>query len=222
MPTTSLWFQGQPTLGQFAKGGSWETAWAFDAGRLPTDAAVAAYLDHCTELAFEAFFGPAFFGVRFIGIPAQVHAFALEGLNALRASRDGSFFTQMQQRFQLPVEGAAVAFTELGCVNAWKSIGTVRFDDPQAAAVAFEDTWRQAQASPLARDTRHVKALEFAFEAPLAHWFGVPVSETEAPFKLSPSALRQALQCPAHRTLDFSASPSALRSAPPSSSDQTR
>lgn len=188
------WFEGLPTLGQFAKAGSWETAWSFDVDNPPAEAAVITYLDSCTELAFEAFFGPAFFGLRFIGTPAQVQAFAFEGLAALRASRDGSFFAQMRQRFQLPLAGAAPAFTELGCVNAWKSIGTVRFDNPQAAAAAFDDTWRQVQASPLSRDTRHVKALEYAFEAPLAHWFGVPVSELEAPFTLSPSALRQALQ----------------------------
>ena len=191
-------FQGPPTTGQFAKAGSWETAWSFEADHPPADAALIAYLDGCTELAFEAFFGHAFFGLQLAGTPAQVQAFAFEGLAALRASGGGSgggsFFAQMRQRFRLPLEGAAPAFTELGCVNAWKSIGAVRFDDPQAAAAAFDDTWRRVQASPLARDTRHVKALEYAFEAPLAHWFGVPVSELEAPFTLSPSALRRALQ----------------------------
>ena len=189
-------FQGPPTTAQFAKAGAWESAWSFDADQPPADDAVVAYLDDCTELAFEAFFGQAFFGVRLAGTPAQVRAFAFEGLAALRASRDGSFFEQVRQRFQLPVQGAPVAFTELGCVNAWKSIGTLRFDDPQAAAAAFDDTWRQAQASPLARDTRHVKALEYAFHAPLAHWFGVPVSEAEPPFRLSSTALRRALQQP--------------------------
>jgi hypothetical protein len=200
-PTTTMrpsntWFQGPPTTAQFAKGGSWETAWSFDADHPPTDAAVVAYLDHCTELAFEAFFGQAFFGVRLVGTAAQVQAFALEGLRALGASRHGGFFAQMQQRFQLPVPGAPLAFTELGCVNAWQSIGTLRFDDPQAAAAHFDDTWRQVQASPLARDTRHAKALEYAHSAPLAHWFGVPVCEADAPFELDRSALLQALQQP--------------------------
>jgi hypothetical protein len=195
MSTNRSLFQGPPTTGQFAKAGAWETAWSFQADNPPADAAVIAYLGDCTELAFEAFFGQAFFGLRLAGTPAQVQDFAFEGLAALRASRDGSFFAQVRQRFQLPSAGAALAFTELGCVNAWKSVGAVRFDDPQAAAAAFDDTWRRVQASPLSRDTRHVKALEYAFEAPLAHWFGVPVSELEAPFDLSPSALRQALQC---------------------------
>jgi hypothetical protein len=198
MHSTSTWFQGLPTTGQFAQAGAWESAWSFGAEAPPSDTALIAYLDGCTELAFEAFFGHAFFGLRLAGTPAQVQAFARESLAALRASRDGSFFAQVRQRFKLPLAGAAPAFTELGCVNAWKSIGTVRFDDPQAAAAAFDDTWRRVQDSPLARDTHHVKALEYAFEAPLAHWFGVPVSELEAPFDLSPSALRQALQFPAH------------------------
>jgi hypothetical protein len=194
MLTTSTEFQCAPTTAQFAKAGSWETAWTFDADRPPSDAAVIAYLDHCTELAFEAFFGNAFFGVRMAGTPAQVEAFAFEGLRALSASRAGGFFEQMQQRFQLPVPGAPLAFAELGCVNAWRSIGTVRFDDPQAAAEAFEDTWQAVQASPLSNDTRHVKALEFAFDAPLAHWFGVPVSATEPPFGLCAAVLRRVLQ----------------------------
>lgn len=193
MPTTPAWFQGPPTSAQFAKAGAWETAWSFDATQPPADEAVIAYLDGCTELAFEALFGPAFFGVRLVGTPAQVRAFAFDSLAALRASRGGLFFQEMQQRFQLPVKGAPVAFTELGCVNAWKSIGSLRFDDPQAAAASFDDTWRQVQASPLARDTRHLKALEYAYESPLAHWFGVPVGELEAPFKLSAAALRRAL-----------------------------
>ena len=208
MPTTPTWFQGPPTSAQFAKAGAWETAWSFDATQPPADDAVIAYVDGCTELAFEAFFGPAFFGVRLVGTPAQVRAFALDSLAALRASlepserieppasaeaRDQSFFTQMRRRFQLPNPGAPLSFAELGCVNAWSSIGAVRFDDPQAAAIAFDDTWRQVQASPLARDTRHLKALEYAYESPLAHWFGVPVCELEAPFKLSAAALRVAL-----------------------------
>lgn len=196
MPAISSIFQGPPTTGQFAKGGAWETAWGFDADQPPANDTVIAYLDGCTELAFEAFFGQAFFGVRLVGTPAQVRAFAFEGLGALRDSRQGLFFEQMRQRFQLPVKDAPVAFMELGCVNAWKSIGTVRFDDPAAAAASFDDTWRQVQASPLSRDTRHVKALEYAFDAPLAHWFGVPVSEAEPPFGLSASALRHALQQP--------------------------
>ena len=169
MPSTSLWFQGSPTTAQFAKAGAWETAWSFDANEPPTDEAVVAYLDHCNELAFEAFFGPAFFGMRLVGTAAQVQAFALDSLAALRASleprepieppasaeaRGQSLFTQMRRRFQLPIPGAPVSFAELGCVNAWKSIGSVRFEDPQAAATAFDDTWRHVQASPLARDTR--------------------------------------------------------------------
>ena len=205
MPIPSHLFQGPPTTAQFAKGGAWETAWCFDADSPPADAAVIGYLDHCTELAFEAFFGAAFFGVRLVGTPAQVQAFAFAALRTLHGARkgggggdegEGSFFAQMRQRFQLPVAGAAPAFTELGCVNAWQSIGTVRFDDPQAAAAAFDATWRQVEASPLSRDTQRVKALEYAFEAPLAHWFGVPVSGLEAPFRLSPSALQEALERP--------------------------
>ena len=194
MPSRRNEFQGPPTTAQFAKAGSWESAWSFDADHPPTGAAVIAYLDHCTELAFEAFFGHAFFGVRMVGTPEQIEAFAFEGLRALSASRRGGFFEQMQQRFQLPVRDAPLAFSELGCVNAWQSIGTVRIDDPQAAAGAFDDTWRAVQASPLSRDTCHVKALEFAFDAPLAHWFGVPVSATEPPFELSAAALRRVLQ----------------------------
>jgi hypothetical protein len=193
MLTTSTEFQGAPTGAQFAKAGAWEDAWAFDADRAPAEAAVIAYLDSCTELAFEAFFGHAFFGLRMAGTPAQVEAFAFEALSALSASRGGGFFEQMRQRFQLPVPGAPLAFAELGCVNAWKSIGTVRFDDPKAAASAFEDTWQAVQAGPVTRDAQHRKALEFAFDEPLAHWFGVPVSEDAPPFELSRAGLHRAL-----------------------------
>lgn len=193
MPITLPDFQGRPMLGQFAQGGVWEQAWFFGADALPGDEAVTTYLANSTELAFEAFFGPAFFGVRRRGSTAEVRRFALDCVNALRASHTGSFFAALQQRLQLPVAGAPIAFMELGCVNAWRSVGALRFDDPMAAAADFETTWQAVQASAVAQDTQHPKALELAFHAPLPHWFGVPVSALQAPFGLSREALQRLL-----------------------------
>jgi hypothetical protein len=46
-------FQTKPTLAQFAKNGSWETAWAFSLETTPTINAVTEFLEHTNEVAFE-------------------------------------------------------------------------------------------------------------------------------------------------------------------------
>jgi len=194
MPIHTPDFQSPPTHGQFAKAGSWETAWRFPVDEIPGEASVRAYLEDATDLAFEAFFDRAFFGLRLVGSPDQLLHFAMKGLQALQVSREQPFFDAMRRTFGLPLPGAALAFTEIGCVNAWHSIGTLRIDDPAAAAASFEDTWRAVESSALSRDERHHKAIEFAFEQPMPHWFGVPISEPGAPYRVSPALLQAALR----------------------------
>lgn len=190
-------FQAPPTSAQFAKAGVWEKAWRIDARQPPGPADLAAdlpaYLADATDLAFEAFFGPAFFGLRLTGPRTALEPFALQCLQALHAARAGGFMAVMQRRFQLPAPDARPAFAEIGCVNAWKSIGALRIPDPAAALARFEDTWHALRQQPLFHDTRHAKAIEFAGDHPLPHWFALPISRPEAPFDISAALLRRAL-----------------------------
>jgi hypothetical protein len=86
------------------------------------------------------------------------------------------------------------AFAEIGCVNAWRSVGALRMAPPHVALCSgFEPLWRQLTAHPVGQNTRHAKAIEFGYEQPLAHWFGLPVSTPGEPHAVSEALLRQAL-----------------------------
>ncbi|AOG21560.1 hypothetical protein [Acidovorax sp. RAC01] len=187
-------FSCSPTSGQFAKGGAWESAWSFSPDALPSEDAVREYLGGSTEVAFEAFFGPSFFGARMTGQPREVEWFALQCVRALNADRSPRFLTVLYEHLQLPRCQSSVSFAELGCVNAWRSIGTLRIDNLPVALAAFEDTWRAVESSAAFQDTRHDKAMEFAFETPFAHWFGVPVSMPEETTRVSRDVLRDVMR----------------------------
>ena len=184
-------FMSAPTSCQFAKDGAWEDAWSFPSGRLPSHSELVSYLAQSTEVAFEAFFGGSFFGARIVGSALEVEAFSIKCLQAVRAQR--SFFGVFLQELGCPLPGQPPAFAEIGCVNAWRSVGAVRISEPHLASSGFARLWHSVLHSSVGRDTRHAKAIEFAFEYPLAHWFGVPVSVTGAANSVSEALLRQAI-----------------------------
>lgn len=188
-------FRSSPTSGQYAKNGAWEQAWSFPFAALPDDASAHDYLAESAEIAFEVFFGDAFFGARFTGSPAATEDFAVNCLRALRAtSRGEPFFAALRRFLSLDSLGTQVAFAEIGCVNAWRSIGAFRIANPQAALQNFDYTVANLKRQPVAQDVRHRKAIEFACESPLPHWFGIPISSPLPPHDISPALLRDALQ----------------------------
>ena len=183
-----------PTTCQFAKDGVWEQAWSFPGNRPPSLTALDGYLENRTELAFEAFFGRAFFGVRLSGTACEVKAFSLQCLKAISAQ--ASFFDTLRHELGCPVLGQKPDFAEIGCVNAWRSIGAFRMTELPPTASEFELLWSLICDSPVGRDTGHAKAIEFAFKDPLEHWFGIPIS-----FEGSPNLVSKTLLFEAERTL---------------------
>lgn len=167
-------FMSAPTMCQFAKDGLWEQAWSFPGDCPPSLTELDDYLENRTELAFEAFFGRAFFGVRLSGTAFEVKAFSLQCLEALSAK--ASFFDTLRREIGCPSLGQKPDFAEIGCVNAWRSIGALRMTELPPTASEFELLWSQICNSPVGRDTNHPKAIEFAFKNPLEHWFGIPIS----------------------------------------------
>lgn len=184
-------FRCPPTSFQFALGGAWENAWSFPVDRVPSHEDLVTYLGQATEVAFEAFFGNAFFGARMTGSPLAVETFGVQCLRAARAQE--SFFSTFHRELGCPVRGQRPAFAEIGCVNAWRSVGALHVPDLHRASVDFEPLWLSLQGSSVGRDTHHAKAVEFAFEHPLAHWFGVPVSTPGGPHHVCEDLLRHAL-----------------------------
>lgn len=179
------------TTCQFAKDGVWEQAWAFPSDRPPSLPTLDDYLDNRTEIAFEAFFGRAFFGVRFSGTAPEVRAFSIMCLKAVCAQ--ASFFDTLRNEIGCPSLEQKSDFAEIGCVNAWRSIGAFRISDLQPAISEFELLWHAICDSPVGRDTDHAKAIEFAFKQPLEHWFGIPVSFEDGSNLVSKMLLRGAL-----------------------------
>jgi hypothetical protein len=188
------YFTATPTSGQFAKDGAWERAWSFASHELPDKTTLSTYLGPCTEVAFEAFFGDAFFGARLSGPPPAIRAFADLCLQAMQAATQGeSFMAAFSQRLPFGPIREKISFAEVGAVNAWRSVGAFRIQDPHSALSNFESLWAALESSPVGHDARHRKAIEFAFDHPLAHWFGIPVSTQDAPHKISRVLLRDAL-----------------------------
>jgi hypothetical protein len=167
-------FMSAPATCQFARDGVWEEAWSFPSDRPPSLPELDGYFANRTEVAFEAFFGRAFFGVRLSGTAPEVKAFSIQCLKA--ANAQASFFDALRHALGCPVLGQKPDFAEIGCVNAWRSIGAFRITQPQPSASEFELLWNSMCDSPIGRDTDHAKAIEFAFKQPLEHWFGIPVS----------------------------------------------
>lgn len=185
-------FISPPTMCQFAKDGAWEQAWSFPSDRLPSLPELDGYLANRTEVAFEAFFGRAFFGVRVSGTAAEIKAFSIMCLKAVSAQ--ALFFDTLRHELGCPVLGQKPAFAEIGCVNAWRSIGAFRITQLRPAASEFELLWDLICDSPVGRDTNHAKAIEFAFKQPLEHWFGIPVSVEGGSNRVSRTLLYQTIE----------------------------
>lgn len=199
-------FKALPNSGQFAKNGSWEDAWAFAQNALPSRALVADYLAGATEVAFEAFFGEAFFGARMSGEARDVAEFSYSCVSALGAATDGaSFFSSLSKNKSLGGLGRQIVFSEIGAINAWQSVGSVKIGEPGDALEKFDALWSALTSAPLARNTTHGKAIEFAGVFPIHHWFALPISSAQPPFELNRDLLRQALQSAATAMLDTNA-----------------
>lgn len=188
-------FQPRPATGQFAKNGAWETGLYFTADAPPSLAGLEAFLGGAGEVAFEAFFGDAFFGVRWTGTAQRVLAQSLACVQALQAAHDGpGFFSGLSARTGFGDWGGRIAFTEIGAVNAWSTVGALKTLPPGQALQAFDEVWAALQSSAVARNTSHPKAVEFACPQPVSHWFALPASQPRQPFDLDPARLRVALE----------------------------
>ena len=190
-------FKARPDRGQFAKGGQWEDAWAFAFDPAPSFEDVRHYLDGSTEVAFEAFFDDAFFGLRLRGTARDTARRAVECVAAATHATDGaSFFTDLSRRLELDALGCAVSFAEVCAVNAWRSVGPFRIDRLADVSERFGTLWPSLCSSAVGKDVAHRKAVELAQDKPVPHWFALPVSASTAPFRLDPQALRAALNPP--------------------------
>jgi hypothetical protein len=187
-------FKRAPSVGQFAKDGAWENAWTFDVHALPTLDQITTYTGHARELAFETFFGDVFFGVRCLGDSKKINEFAIGCVIALEATVSGkNFLTELEEALQVKLLISPISYAEIGAVNAWRSVGGYKLESLSIEHVAFEKLLLGLSSSKVALNKTHKKAIEFAFESPIQHWLGVPISEQTVSNEISSSLLKAAL-----------------------------
>jgi len=159
------YFRSAPDSGKLAVDGQWERAVGFRPGELPDLGRITG------EVACEAFFGEAFFGVRRRGPVAVLEAFVAAFTGAMAAAADGdAFFATVRTDLGIALREKFL-FAELGAEGAWRSVGAIRIDPPVV--------WERITASPLWRDTAYAKAIEFCYDNGdgTTHWFALPVSQ---------------------------------------------
>lgn len=167
-------FKSAPSSYQFARAGQWEKAWSFSPASRPSPSEFEAYIADSNEIAFEAFFGHSFFGARQRGSVQELIDFCMKCLQAVSSKE--LFFDTFRHALGCPVEGQLPDFAEIGCVNAWRSIGAFKIHSAQLCYLEFEPLWQSIHDTSVGRDLHHAKAIEFAFSQPLEHWFGLPIS----------------------------------------------
>ena len=185
-------FQTRPDSGQFAMNGDWVHAWRFSFDELPDGARIVDYLSGAGEVAFDALFGSAFFGARFVGTAEYVLDCALRCIAAIRASAGGAaFMSSFVESLGVSGIGERMVHAEIGAVNDWHANGPIIIDPPGQTPDRFDALWRSITAAPLAMNTSNRKAIEFTYETPFIHWFALPVSSpSDATHRLSESLLR--------------------------------
>jgi hypothetical protein len=176
---------------QLAANGEWEKALVLSHGAPQLDEMIA-WLDSApADIAWEVFLaGDAdleqFFGIRLAGLSkAEQQRFCTDALRFFdsRGRRTGQdFLAFARDMFAAPqLLNGQPSFLEMGVVNAWRSMGPVRFASTPCAVVAYEGLqlalaahphYSEAHANPI--------AIELAFNSPFPHWLGVVVSRSQA------------------------------------------
>lgn len=188
-------FQPAPDRGQLAVSGVWETAFRFSAADPPDEATVGAFLAGGREVAFEAFFGRAFFGFRRTGDAAELVRLTTRCGRALRDAASGSaFFQAIGEITQLPL-GTRLRFAEIGAVDAWRSVGAFRIEDPGSARADLDSIWERVLGCAVGQNRTHPKAIEFGYDNAdgTTHWFALSISSNAPPFELRRDLLDKAL-----------------------------
>lgn len=187
-------FQAPLRYAQFAKNSVWEQAWRFDKLTIPDWKTIDDYLNGAEEVAFEVFFGDAFFGLRFNGTAEEVKRSGLACVKAYQSEcANGTFFSSLSLLLNTPSWGQNVAYAEVGAVNFWKSVKPYRLPDLKKAQNNPAAIFQDLLVTPVGLDRRYPKALELVCDGPIAHWFGFPVSLPESPYRPSGDLFTAAL-----------------------------
>lgn len=192
IPVRHQSFSGPATQIKIAADGKWEQALIGAPSVFVVSQDLDSLVQGRTEIACEAFFGEAFFGVRRRGTPDEIELFVrtFVAIAASAASGD-EVFTRVKQQLNVPV-GERFGFAEIGAVDAWKSVGPFHLDDPTQELIGIESLMQRLKSSSVGQETQHAKAIEFAFDNgdETTHWIALPISRENT---IEPDMLKSAL-----------------------------
>ncbi len=189
-------FKKSPNLGQLAVNGEWERAVAFEPGRFCELEEARRYLGSRREVAFEAFFDDAFFGIRHTGESENLSQIIVNYSRAISSSGNGYEFFKIISQDSAICLAQKFKHAEIGAVNAWNSVGAFLIADPIASLSDFDEMWKNISLAPVSHNTTHRKAIEFAFDNGdgTTHWFAFPISTDAPPFEIEMDKLKNALE----------------------------
>lgn len=188
-------FEEKLTSAQFARNGCWENRWKLDRNVRPDHRRLQEYLSGATEIAFEVFVGKSFFGIRIQAEPDEVYRLSMALWCYFCMFDTGKQFIDHLERVESwSLLKGAPAMVEIGAVNAWRSVGAFRLRASKLRLTEFQKIFSSILQTPLARDRKHVKALEIGYLQPVIHWLGLSISDLQEPFAISRQMLFDALQ----------------------------
>lgn len=189
-------FKNKPNLGQLAFDGQWENAIEFMPGRFCSLDEVKQYLGDRKEVAFEAFFEDAFFGIRHVGSSEMLANQILKYASSILSAANGEEFFNIISESNSFKLAKNFKLAEIGAVNAWKSVAAIAISDPIESLSTLEDTFNQINETEVGQNNTHSKAIEFAFDNAdgTSHWFAFPISMKMAPYSLQIEKLKFAFE----------------------------
>jgi len=169
----------KPSLAQFAVDGIWEEAFSFMQGKEPNDEILEKKFLDKDDLAFEAFFDNSFFGLRNNSKYTSLEFSKICTKNFSICSNGYELLKNLAVDLESEPFFNKLEFLELGAVNAWRSVGSVKFELNNLA-----NSWHQLLKAPVFKDEKHLKVIELAYNGTFKHWYALPVSKKDPPYDI--------------------------------------
>ncbi len=169
----------RPNLAQFAINGIWEEAFSFTQNSIPKQKIISEKFSGIDDLAFEAFFDNSFFGLRNNSKYTSLEFSKICIKNFLNCSNGYELLENLALDLHSEPFLRKLEFLELGAVNAWKSVGSVKLELNDLII-----NWEELSKASVFKDKEHIKSIELAYSGTFKHWFALPVSSSEPPYSI--------------------------------------
>ena len=169
----------KPNLAQFAISGIWEEAFSFTQNSIPNQRIISEKFSDINDLAFEVFFDNSFFGLRNNSKHTSFEFSKICTKNFLNCSNGYELLKNLASDLDSEPFFRKLEFLELGAVNAWKSVGSVKLELNDLTI-----NWEELSKASVFKDKEHIKSIELAYSGTFQHWFALPVSSLDPPYNI--------------------------------------